>query len=76
MESVPSIRISESESRVLVSDGGTTVIGGILIDEESNAGDKVPGLGSIPVLGNLFKRTAVNRSSQEVLFFVTPRIVK
>ncbi|MBN2319566.1 MAG: type IV pilus secretin PilQ [Acidobacteria bacterium] len=72
---VPSIRISESASRVLVSDGGTTVIGGILIDDESNSGDKVPGLGDLPLVGNLFRRSSVSRSTQEVLFFVTPRIV-
>jgi type IV pilus secretin PilQ/predicted competence protein len=73
---VPSIRTSESSTRVLVSDGGTTVIGGILMDNESNSEDKVPGLGSLPVIGNLFRRTSVSRSTQEVLFFVTPRIVK
>jgi len=72
----PSIKISESDTRVLVSDGGTTVIGGILVDEESNTGDKVPGLGSLPVIGNLFRRTAVSRNSTEILFFITPRIVK
>ena len=72
----PSIKISESDTRVLVSDGGTTVIGGILVDEESNSGDKVPGLGSLPVIGNLFRRTAVSRNSTEILFFITPRIVK
>jgi type IV pilus assembly protein PilQ len=72
----PSIKISESDTRVLVSDGGTTVIGGILVDEESNTGDKVPGLGSLPLIGNLFKRTAVSRNSTEILFFITPRIVK
>jgi type IV pilus secretin PilQ/predicted competence protein len=73
---VPSIRTSESSTRVLVSDGGTTVIGGILMDDESNAEDKVPGLGSLPIIGNLFKRNTVSRNTQEVLFFVTPRIVK
>lgn len=73
---IPSIRTSESTTRVLVTDGGTTVIGGILIDQESDAQDKVPGLGSLPVIGNLFRRTAVSRSTQEVLFFVTPRIIK
>ncbi|MEJ2246286.1 MAG: type IV pilus secretin PilQ, partial [Acidobacteriota bacterium] len=72
----PSIKISESDTRVLVSDGGTTVIGGILVDEESNTGDKVPGLGSLPLIGNLFRRTAVSRNSTEILFFITPRIVK
>jgi type IV pilus secretin PilQ/predicted competence protein len=73
---IPSIRTSESTTRVLVSDGGTTVIGGILVDNESSAEDKVPGLGSLPIVGNLFRRTAVSRSTQEVLFFVTPRIIK
>ena len=73
---IPSIRTSESTTRVLVSDGGTTVIGGILVDTESNSEDKIPGLGSLPVVGNLFRRTSVSRSTQEVLFFVTPRIIK
>jgi len=75
VDNVPSIRISESQSRVLVSDGGTTVIGGILLDEDSNSGDKVPFLGDLPLVGNLFSRSSVSRSTQEVLFFVTPRII-
>jgi type IV pilus assembly protein PilQ len=73
---IPSIRTSESATRVLVSDGGTTVIGGILIDDEANETDQIPGLGSLPVIGYLFKRSFVSHSTQEVLFFVTPRIVK
>jgi len=76
VNNIPSIRTSESSTRVLVSDGGTTVIGGILVDNESNSEDKVPGLGSLPIIGNLFRRTSVSRSTQEVLFFVTPRIIK
>jgi type II secretory pathway component HofQ len=73
---IPSINTSESTTRVLVSDGGTTVIGGILLDSESKSEDRVPGLASLPVVGNLFKRTSVSRETQEVLFFVTPRIIK
>ena len=76
VDGVPSIRTSESSTRVLVTDGGTTVIGGILMEDESNSEDKVPGLGSLPLIGNLFKRTAVTRNTQEILFFVTPRILK
>ena len=76
VNNIPSIRTSESSTRVLVSDGGTTVIGGILVDNESNSEEKVPGLGSLPIIGNLFRRTSVSRSTQEVLFFVTPRIIK
>ncbi len=73
---IPSIRMSESTTRVLVSDGGTTVIGGILIDNEQTQVDGVPGLASLPIFGNLFKRTSVTHNTQEVLFFITPRIVK
>ncbi len=73
---IPSIRTSESATRVLVSDGGTTVIGGILLDNETTQEDRVPGLASLPLVGHLFKRTAISHSTQEVLFFVTPRIVK
>lgn len=73
---IPSIRTSESETRVLVGDGGTTVIGGILIDDESSQEDRIPGLGALPIIGNLFRRTAVSQGTYEVLFFVTPRIIR
>jgi len=73
---IPSIRTSESTTRVLVTDGGTTVIGGILIEDENNSEDKVPGLGSLPLIGNLFRRTSASRSTQEVLFFITPRVIR
>jgi len=76
VQGIPSIRTSESETRVLVTDGGTTVIGGILIDNEQTQEERVPGLASIPLVGNLFKRTLTSRSTQEVLFFITPRIIK
>jgi type IV pilus secretin PilQ/predicted competence protein len=73
---IPSIRTSESVTRVLVSDGGTTVIGGILVEDESTQEERIPGLASLPLIGNIFRRSAVARSVQEVLFFITPRIVK
>jgi type IV pilus assembly protein PilQ len=76
VQGIPSIRTSESQSRVLVSDGGTTVIGGILIDNEQTQRDLIPGLGSLPILGNLFRRSAVSHNTQEVLFFITPKIIK
>jgi type IV pilus assembly protein PilQ len=52
------------------------VIGGILIDNDSTTVDQVPGLGSLPLIGNLFRRNSISRSTQEVLFFVTPRVIK
>jgi type IV pilus assembly protein PilQ len=73
---IPSIRTSESVTRVLVSDGGTTVIGGILVEDDSTLEERIPGLASLPLIGNVFRRSAVARSVQEVLFFITPRIVK
>jgi type IV pilus assembly protein PilQ len=73
---IPSIRTSESRTRVLVGDGGTTVIAGIMVDSENRLEQKAPGIGSLPIVGNLFKRRFSDRSTQEVLFFVTPRIRK
>lgn len=71
---IPSINTSESETKVLIVNGGTTVIGGILVDEDRNTDDRVPGLASIPIFGHLFKRRSSEKRTQEVLFFVTPRI--
>ncbi len=76
VQGIPSIRTSESSTRVLVKDGGTTVIGGIIIDNETTQEDRVPGLASLPILGNLFKRNSTSHSSQEILFFITPRVAK
>jgi len=76
VNNVPTIRTSEATTRILVSDGGTTALGGIFVEDDSNSEDRVPGLGSLPILGHLFRRNAVNRDTQEVLFFVTPRILR
>lgn len=72
----PGISTQRMQSEVLVPDGGTTVVGGVLSDNESNNQTRVPGLGGLPVLGNLFKRNTVARQSQEILFFITPRIYR
>jgi type IV pilus assembly protein PilQ len=71
---IPVILTSESETIVLVPNGGTTVIGGIFVEIDRRNEDKVPGLGDIPVVGNLFKRTSTERETREILFFITPRI--
>ncbi|MGH9340706.1 MAG: secretin N-terminal domain-containing protein [Acidobacteriota bacterium] len=71
---IPTILTSESQTIVLVEDGGTTVIGGIYIETDREQENKVPGLGDIPVLGHLFKRTHDSRETREILFFITPRI--
>ena len=71
---IPAIRTSEAQTQVMVPNGGTTVIGGIYVQTESDNEDRVPGLGKIPVIGNLFKRTAKLRDTREILFFITARI--
>jgi type IV pilus assembly protein PilQ len=59
----------------LINDGGTVVIGGVVVSNQTTNVDQVPLLGSMPLIGNLFKRTSINVTSQELLFFVTPRIL-
>ncbi len=71
---IPVILTSESQTLVLVPDGGTTVIGGIFVEIDRNNQDKVPGLGDIPVFGNLFTHSTKTRETREMVFFITPRI--
>lgn len=70
----PAINSQSMTTQVTVPDGGTTVVGGVLFDDERESQDRTPGLGSIPILGNLFKRKGVTRNTNEILFFITPRI--
>jgi type IV pilus assembly protein PilQ len=72
----PGIDTQRMQSEVLVPDGGTTVVGGVLNDREADVQNRTPGLASVPVLGNLFKRKAVRRDTDEILFFITPRIYR
>jgi type IV pilus secretin PilQ/predicted competence protein len=72
----PGIDTQRMSTEVLVPDGGTTVVGGVLNDRESENQFRTPGLGSLPVLGNLFKRKAITRNTDEILFFITPRIYR
>jgi type IV pilus assembly protein PilQ len=71
----PALATQSTETKVLINDGGTVVIGGVVVSNQTTNVDQVPLLGSMPLIGNLFKRTTVNVSSQELLFFVTPRIL-
>ena len=73
---VPGIDTQRMQSEVLVPDGGTTVMGGVLADIDSTARQRTPGAASIPILGNLFKRKLVSKSSTEILFFITPHIYR
>jgi type IV pilus assembly protein PilQ len=61
---------------VLVNDGQTVVLGGILETERREAERKVPVLGDVPFLGRLFKQTSNTDNKDELLIFVTPRILR
>ncbi len=73
---VPSIDTREIITQVLVNDGQTVVLGGILETERRETEQKVPYLGDIPVLGRLFKSTSNTDNKDELLIFVTPRILR
>jgi len=73
---VPGIDTQRMQSEVLVPDGGTTVMGGVLADVDSTSRQRTPGAASIPILGNLFKRKTVIKNSLEILFFITPKIYR
>jgi type IV pilus assembly protein PilQ len=73
---VPSIDTKEIATQVLVNDGQTVVLGGILQTTARDSSTKVPYLGDIPVLGNLFKTSTKTDNKDELLIFVTPKIVR
>lgn len=73
---IPPITTQSAKTTVMVPDGGTTVIGGIYRMEDSVTREKVPFLNQIPILGTLFKNYARTKTNQELLIFITPRIVK
>jgi type IV pilus assembly protein PilQ len=72
----PTLITQQATTSVLVTDGGTVVIGGVIQTQNSVNVQQVPLLGDIPVLGNLFKRRSVSTSTQELMFFVTPKIIQ
>jgi len=75
INNVPALDTQSTVTRVTVADGATVVIGGIIVTNQHTQINQVPFLGSVPILGNLFKHVAVSSSSQELLFFLTPRIL-
>jgi len=72
----PTLDTQQATTQVLVTDGGTVVIGGVIQTNNSVQVSQVPLLGNIPYLGNLFKHTSVSTSNQELIFFITPRIIQ
>jgi type IV pilus assembly protein PilQ len=75
VQGIPALNTQSAETKVLVGDGGTVVIGGIIISSQRVDVTQVPLVGSIPLIGHLFRRQNINNTSQELLFFLTPRII-
>jgi len=75
VQGIPALDTQSAQTKVLVADGGTVVIGGIIVTQQQNSVTQVPYIGSIPVIGYLFKERSVNITSSELLFFLTPRII-
>ncbi|MEC8193873.1 MAG: type IV pilus secretin PilQ [Myxococcota bacterium] len=71
----PAISIKQVNTELLVQSGDTTVIGGVFATDESMSKSMVPGLSRVPLLGFLFKNSTMNRKRNELLIFITPRIV-
>jgi type IV pilus assembly protein PilQ len=72
----PSIDEKKAETKVLVRNGQTTVIGGIFVENERESNSGVPLLKDIPFLGHLFKSTTTQKERRELLIFITPRILE
>jgi type IV pilus assembly protein PilQ len=71
---IPPIDTQRAVTQVLVSDGETTVIGGISVNRAQSVSDRTPALHRLPLVGWLFRRDAVQEESRELLIFITPRI--
>ena len=72
----PSIRKNSAETEILLADGETAVIGGILVVEKAASLARVPFFADLPLIGWLFRNKAVRDDKREVLIFITPRIVR
>lgn len=72
---VPSINTREIQTKVLVDNGQTVVLGGVHEEESHKGASKVPVLGDVPILGKLFRTDSSSNTNRELLIFVTPKIV-
>ena len=76
MLGVPAIATQQIETKVLVENGQTIVLGGVYQENVQNTVTRVPFLGSLPILGYLFRNTNDTNERRELLIFITPKIVQ
>lgn len=72
---IPTIDVTSLETQVLVNNGQTLVLGGIFQMNSIEREDRVPVLGSLPIIGNAFRNTIDSREKREILIFITPKII-
>lgn len=72
---VPAILTKEIQTKVLVNNGQTIVLGGIYTQNKNKSINRIPFLGQLPVVGVLFRNTQVNLKNDELLIFITPKII-
>jgi len=75
IQGVPALDTQSAESKITVADGATIVVGGVIITSSQVNITQVPILGSLPIIGNLFRRNNTSVNTGELLFFLTPRII-
>ena len=73
---IPPINTQQAKTIVLVRDGQTAVVGGIYKSQENTNTDRTPFLSNLPILGFLFRNRFITNTNDELLLFITPRIVK
>jgi type IV pilus secretin PilQ/predicted competence protein len=73
---IPTIATQFLQTKVLLNDGGTVVVGGVLVDDNEYNIRQVPGLGNLPIIGNAFRNKSVTQTTNELLFFLTPKIIQ
>jgi len=71
----PIVARREAEAQIVVGDGEVAVIGGLVRDEETRTVGKIPLLGDIPILGNLFRKTTINHTKNDLIIFIIPHVV-
>ncbi len=72
----PGLATQQATTQVLVTDGGTVMIGGVIQTTNAVTVTQVPFLGNVPILGNIFKNRSVQTQTQELIFFLTPKIIQ
>ncbi|HVC20766.1 MAG TPA: type IV pilus secretin PilQ [Vicinamibacterales bacterium] len=73
---IPPIDTQRASTQVLVDNGQTTVIGGIVVSQQQMTNDRTPALSQLPLLGWLFKRNSTSNQDNDLLIFITPKIIR